>query len=223
MNLNVRCSWLACDHFYFQMVALWIFGTVVGGSFAKASLCNTRAFGCKWNLKILFSLGRLQFIFFLVSSFELLLPSMCKEERKQQQTSRSFTWSETPMENIVGIGLSTLKVIVLFPIGSLRNVFVESYILSLLLILCIYININDVFFFIHVEFASPVYVYAEKLQICSKVLLEVRFNMAFFCILVYTRVYFIGKSLPIQPLLKFLVHFIFYSLNWCWKHSIKNN
>ena len=110
------------------------------------------------------------------------------------------------MENIVAIGLSTLKVIVLFPIGSLRNVFVESY-KSLLLILCIYININDVFFFIHVEFASPVYVYAEKLQICSKVLLEVRFNMAFFCILVYTRVYFIGKSLPIQPFLKFLVLF----------------
>ena len=51
------------------------------------------------------------------------------------------------MENIVGIGLSTLKVIVLFPIGSSRNVFLESYILKLLLILCIYININDVFFF----------------------------------------------------------------------------
>ena len=51
------------------------------------------------------------------------------------------------MKNIVAIGLSTLKDIVLFPIGSLRNVFVESYILNLLLILCIYININDVFFF----------------------------------------------------------------------------
>ena len=87
--------------------------------------------------------------FFLVLSFELLLPNMCKEERKQRQRStyRSFTWSETPMENIVGIGLSTLKVIVLFPIGSSRNVFLESYILKLLLILCIYININDVFFF----------------------------------------------------------------------------
>ena len=140
MNLNVRFSWLAWDQFYFQMVALWIFGTVVGGSFAKASLCNTWAFGCKRDLKILFSLGRLQLIFFLVLSLELLLPSMCKEERKQQQTStyRSFTWSETPMENIVANGLSTLKVIVLFPIGSLRNVFVESYILNLLLILCIY-------------------------------------------------------------------------------------
>ena len=111
------------------------------------------------------------------------------------------------MENIVAIGLSTLKVIVLFPIGSLRNVFVESYILSLLMILCIYININDVFFFIHVEFASLVY--AEKLQICSWVLLEVRFNMPFFCILVYTRVYIIGKSLPIQHLLKFLFPFFF--------------
>ena len=115
------------------------------------------------------------------------------------------------MENIVAIGLSTLKVIVSFPIGSLRNVFVESYILNLLLILCIYININDVFFFIHIEFVSLVYVYAKKLQICSKVLLEVRFNMAFFCILVYTRVYFIGKSLPIQPFLKFLV--LFYTIN----------
>ena len=84
-----------------------------------------------------------------VLSFELLLPNMCKEERKQRQRStyRSFTWSETPMENIVGIGLSTLKVIVLFPIGSSRNVFLESYILKLLLILCTYININDVFFF----------------------------------------------------------------------------
>ena len=115
------------------------------------------------------------------------------------------------MENIVAIGLSTLKVIVSFPIGSLRNVFVESYILNLLLILCIYININDVFFFIHIEFVSLVYVYAKKLQICSKVLLEVRFNMAFFCILVYTRVYFIGKSLPIQPF--FLILVLFSTLN----------
>ena len=131
-----------------------------------------------------------------------------KKERQQQRSSyRSFIWSETPRKNIVAIGLSTLKDIVLFPIGSLRNVFVESYILNLLLILCIYININDVFFFIHIEFVSLVYVYAKKLQICSKVLLEVRFNMAFFCILVYTRVYFIGKSLPIQPFLKFLVLF----------------
>ena len=75
----------------------------------------------------------------------------------------------------------------------------------------IHININDVLFFIHVEFASLVYVYAEKLQICSKVLLEVRFNMPFFCILVYTRVYFIGKSLPIQPF--FLILVLFSTLN----------
>ena len=101
--------------------------------------------------------------FFWVLSFELLLPSMCKEERTQKQTStyRSFIWSETPMKNIVPIGLSTLNVIVLFPIGSLRNASVESYILNLLLILCIYMHVNDVFFFIHVEFDSLVY--GEKL------------------------------------------------------------
>ena len=64
------------------------------------------------------------------------------------------------MKNIVAIGLSALKVIVLFPVGSLRNVSVESYILNLLLTLCIYMHVNDVFFFIHVEFDSLVY--AEK-------------------------------------------------------------
>ena len=65
------------------------------------------------------------------------------------------------MKNIVAIGLSTLKVIVLFPIGSLRSASVESYILNLLLTLCIYTHVNDVFFFIHVEFDSLVHV--EKL------------------------------------------------------------
>ena len=37
-------------------------------SFAKASLCNTWAFGCKWDLRILFYVGRPQPIFL---SFEL--------------------------------------------------------------------------------------------------------------------------------------------------------
>ena len=135
--------------YFFSDVAFWIFGTIAGGSFAKASLCNTWAFGCKWDSRILFSLGRLQLIFFEFWALRLYFQAYAKKERKQQQRSsyRSFIWSETPRKNIVAIGLSTLKDIVLFPIGSLRNVFVESYILNLLLILCIYLNLNDVFFF----------------------------------------------------------------------------
>ena len=124
------------------------------------------------------------FFEFWALSFELLLPSMCKEERKQQQrlVYWSFIWNETPMKKIVTIGFSALNSIVFFPFCSLSNVFVESYILKLLLILCIYIHINDVLFLIHMAFSSLVY--AEKWQVCSRVLLEVRLDMPFFCILV---------------------------------------
>ena len=61
-------------------------------------------------------------------------------------------------------------------------------------------KLNDVLFFIHMAFAYLVY--AEKLQVCHRVLLEVRLDMFFF---VYIRVYIIGQSLPIQPLFIFLV------------------
>ena len=44
-------------------------------------------------------------------------------------------------------------------------------------------KLNDVLFFIHMAFAYLVY--AEKLQVCHRVLLEVRLDMFFFCVYKY--------------------------------------
>ena len=76
--------------------------------------------------------------FFWVLSFALLLPSICKEERKQQQRSsyRSFIWSETPMKNSFVFHWISEECVCWIIHFELTIDFVY-----------IHININDVFFF----------------------------------------------------------------------------
>ena len=58
-------------------------------SFAKASLCNTWAFGCKWDLRILFYLGRPQQIFL---SFELWALSFYSQVCAKKKESNNKDW-----------------------------------------------------------------------------------------------------------------------------------
>ena len=68
-----------------------------------------------------------------------------RRKERQRWIHWSFIWSKTPMKNIVAIGLSALKVLVLFPILFFEECVCRIIYFELTDFVYIHVHVNDIF------------------------------------------------------------------------------